>query len=81
MNEIVQNIGTSFHVLDMNEEQETYLMNLVHNALKKHSQDDINFMEITCFLDQALLSVEQLKTLNAVVTEIEYDQEDEDELF
>lgn len=80
MNEIVQNIGTSFHVLDMNEEQEEYLMNLVHNALKKHSQDDINFMEVTGFLDQALLSVEQLKTLNTEVSEV-LNEEEEDELF
>ena len=81
MSDIVQNIGTSFHVLDMTMEQEDYLMNLVHNALKKNSQDDINFLEITQLLDGALNSVEQLKALNSEQTIIEDDIDDEDELF
>ena len=81
MNDIVQNIGMSFHVLDMTMEQEDYLMNLVHNALKKNSQDDINFLEITGLLDGALSSVEQLKTLNNEQDIIKNDIDDEDELF
>lgn len=83
MNEIVQNIGTSFHILDMSEKQEDYLTNLVHTALKKHSQDDINFLEVTQLLDQALVSVDQLQSLSieqkAVITDDTFD--DEDELF
>ena len=79
MNEIVQSIGQSFHVLDMSDEQETYLTDLVHNALKKHSQGDVNFFEVTNFLDQALESVDKLKELN-IVSEAEV-LEDEDELF
>jgi len=81
MNDIVQNIGTSFHVLDMTMEQEEYLMNLVHNALKKNSQDDVNFLEITQLLDGALHSVEQLKALNNEQAIIEEEIDDEDELF
>lgn len=77
MNEIVQSIGQSFHVLDMSDEQEAYLTNLVHNALKKHSQGDVNFFEVTSFLDQALESVDKLKELNTV-SEVEvFDEEDE----
>lgn len=79
MNEIVQSIGQSFHVLDMSDEQEAYLTDLVHNALKKHSQGDVNFFEVTNFLDQALESVDKLKELN-IVSEAEV-LEDEDELF
>ncbi len=78
MNEIVQSMGASFHVLDMTMEQEEYLTDLVHNALKKHSQDDINFLEIGQLLDNALASVDNLKELNQEVEEIE---DDEDELF
>ena len=81
MNDIVQNIGTSFHVLDMTMEQEDYLMNLVHNALKKNSQDDVNFLEITHLLDGALHSVDQLKALNNEQAIIEDEIDDEDELF
>ncbi len=81
MNDIVQNIGMSFHVLDMTIEQEEYLMNLVHNALKKNSQDDVNFLEISQLLDAALQSVEQLKTLNNEQSTFEEEDEDEDELF
>jgi len=64
MNEIVEKIGVSFHVLDLNEEQEKYLMQLVHDALKKHSQDDINFLEVSSLLDLTLQSVDKLKNLN-----------------
>ena len=81
MNDIVQNIGTSFHVLDMTVEQEEYLMNLVHNDLKKNSQDDVNFLEISQLLDGALQSVEQLKALNNENAIIEAEIDDEDELF
>jgi DNA-binding response OmpR family regulator len=79
MNEIVQKIGMSFHVLDMSDKQETYLTELVHNALKKHTQDDINFMEVTELLDGALASVDELKVLN--IQQTEEVEEDEDELF
>jgi DNA-binding response OmpR family regulator/penicillin-binding protein-related factor A (putative recombinase) len=79
MNEIVQNIGMSFHVLDMSDEQEQYLTNLVHTALKKHSQDDINFLEVTQLLDGALESVNELETLNLQQEAV--DEDDEDELF
>lgn len=79
MNEIVQNIGMSFHVLDMTFEQEEFLTNLVHSALKKHSQDDINFTEISELLDGALSSVDELKVLNEQQQDDE--SEDEDELF
>lgn len=78
MNDIVQSMGVSFHVLDMNMEQEEYLTNLVHNALRKHSQDDINFFEVSQLLDNALISLDSLKSLNPEVIEIE---EEEDELF
>jgi len=81
MNEIVQKIGLSFHVLDLNMEQEDYLTNLVHDALKKHTQDDINFIEVIQLLDNALLSVEQLQTLNAQQAPDTADFDDEDELF
>jgi ActR/RegA family two-component response regulator len=81
MNEIVQNIGMSFHVLDMSDEQEQYLTNLVHTALKKHSQDDINFLEVTQLLDGALDSVNELETLNLQQEEVVDDLDDEDELF
>jgi len=77
MNEIVQNIGASFHVLDMTMEQEEYLTTLVHTALKKHSQDDINFLEIGQLLDNALTSVDNLKDLNKEEEESEEDEEDE----
>jgi len=80
MDEIFRNIGLSFHVLDMNEEQEEYLTDLVHNALKKHSQDDVNFLEVTQFLDQALANVERLKSLNLEQRKVE-DELDDDELF
>lgn len=81
MNEIVQKIGLSFHVLDLNVEQEEYLTSLVHDSLKKHSQDDINFLEVVQLLDSALISVNQLDVLD---TQQEIDTcviEDEDELF
>ena len=78
MNDIVLNMGVSFHVLDLNTEQEDYLTNLVHNALRKNSQDDINFIEVSQLLDNALESVESLKDLNENPVEID---EDEDELF
>ncbi|GAW96759.1 MULTISPECIES: response regulator transcription factor [Colwellia] len=83
MNEIVQKMGTSFHILDMTQEQEDYLMDLVHGALKKHSQDDINFLEVTQLLDQALFSIDQLQQLNTENDQIDntYDFDDEDELF
>ncbi|AOW78903.1 hypothetical protein A3Q34_19880 [Colwellia sp. PAMC 20917] len=82
MNEIVQNMGMSFHVLDMNYEQEEYLTNLVHTALKRHTQDDINFLEVTQLLDQALDSVDKLKSLNIeTITEEDNGYDDEDELF
>jgi len=80
MNEIVQKIGMSFHVLDLNEEQEDYLTNLVHTALKKHTQDDINFLEVCELLDKALESVDDLKELNTEQDEPEVEEE-EDELF
>jgi len=83
MNEIVQKIGTSFHILDLSQDQEDYLTDLVHGALKKHSQDDINFLEVTQLLDQALNSVDQLQQLNTENDQIDntYDIDDEDELF
>jgi len=83
MTEIVQKMGTSFHILDMTQDQEDYLTDLVHGALKKHSQDDINFLEVTQLLDQALSSVDQLQQLNTENDHIEntYDIDDEDELF
>jgi len=81
MNEIVQNIGMSFHVLDMSDEQEEYLTNLVHTALKKHSQDDINFLEVTQLLDGALESVNELETLNLQQEVVVDELDDEDELF
>lgn len=81
MNEIVQKIGMSFHVLDLSMEQEDYLMKLVHDALKKHSQDDIHFLEITELLDGALQSVDQLKDLNSEQGNFSTDIDDEDELF
>jgi DNA-binding response OmpR family regulator len=83
MNEIVQKMGTSFHILDMSQDQEDYLTEMVHGALKKHSQDDINFIEVTQLLDQALNSVDQLQQLNTENDQIDnaYDIDDEDELF
>jgi len=81
MNEIVQKIGVSFHVLDLNEEQEDYLTGLVHSALKKHTQDDINFLEVTQLLDGALSSVNELEVLNQQQDEEIEDFDDEDELF
>jgi len=83
MNDIVQSMGASFHILDMSQEQEDYLTNMVHNALKKHSQDDINFLEVTMLLDQALSSVDQLQELNMEQAEQDHenDFDDEDELF
>ncbi|WP_440877308.1 response regulator [Thalassotalea sp. PLHSN55] len=83
MNEIVQSIGISFHILDLSEEQENYLANLVHNALKNHARDDINFLEVTQLLDQALGNVKNLEQLNASQHEQEINdhEEDEDVLF
>jgi ActR/RegA family two-component response regulator len=81
MNEIVQNMGMSFHVLDMTDEQEEYLTNLVHNALKKHAQDDVMFFEVTQLLDNALTSVDDLKSLNTLQSEPEEELDEEDELF
>ena len=81
MNEIVQKIGFSFHVLDLNIEQEEYLTGLVHDALKKHSQDDVNFLEVIHMLDSALASVEKLQTLNTQQQVNTSDIDDEDELF
>jgi DNA-binding response OmpR family regulator len=83
MSEIVQNMGTSFHILDMTQDQEDYLTELVHGALKKHSQDDINFLEVTSLLDDALASVDQLQQLNVDqdLSSHENDIDDEDELF
>ena len=77
MNEIVQGIGQSFHILDMSLEQEKYLTDLVHTALKKHSQGDVNFLEVTTYLDQALESVDKLKELNTTVEVEDFDEEDE----
>lgn len=76
MNEIVQSMGQSFHVLDMNVKQEEYLTGLIHNALKKHSQDDINFLEIGGLLDNALMSLDRLKSLNSEHEDIKEDEED-----
>ncbi len=83
MNDIVEKIGTSFHILDLTQGQEDYLTELVHGALKKHSQDDINFIEVTQLLDQALNSVDKLQELNTENTHIDnnYNIDDEDELF
>ena len=83
MNEIVLKMGTSFHILDMSQEQEDYLTDMVHGALKKHSQDDINFLEVTQLLDEALNSVDQLQRLNTENDEVgnTFDIDDEDELF
>ena len=81
MNDIVQKIGISFHILDMTVEQEDYLTDIVHSALKRHTQDDINFFEVTQLLDNALASVEELKTLNNDQYEESIDVDEEDELF
>ncbi|WP_281557233.1 response regulator [Thalassomonas sp. RHCl1] len=80
MSEIVQNIGMSFHVLDLNEEQESYLTSLVHSALKKHTQDDINFLEVSQLLDVALASVDKLQALNTG-QQLSCELDEEDELF
>ena len=80
MNEIVTNIGQSFHILDMSFEQEEYLTDLVHKALKRHTQDDINFLEVGQLLDSALQSVDELKSLN-LQKEESPELEEEDELF
>ena len=82
MNDIVQRIGISFHVLELNESQEEYLMNLVHDVLKKHSQDDINFIEVSQLLDDVLENVESIKSLDKYDEIIEACNDiDEDELF
>lgn len=81
MNEIVTNIGQSFHILDLSFEQEEYLTNLVHSALKKHTQDDVNFLEVGQLLDGALQSVDELKVLNARQVDDVNELEEEDELF
>ncbi len=81
MNEIVTNIGQSFHILDLSFEQEEYLTNLVHSALKKHSQDDVNFLEVGQLLDGALQSVDELKSLNSQQVDEVETMEEEDELF
>ena len=81
MNEIVQSIGQSFHILDMTADQEDYLTNLVHTALKKHTQDDINFMEVIQLLDTALTSVDDLEILNSQQSDELEVIDDEDELF
>lgn len=81
MNDIVQKIGMSFHVLDLNEEQEVYLADLVHSTLKKHSQDDMNFLEVLSLLDQGLESVDKLKELNQQEAPTEDIMDDEDVLF
>jgi response regulator of citrate/malate metabolism len=82
MNEIVQNIGMSFHVLEMSDEQELYLMDLVHTALKKHTQDDINFSEVTLLLDLAIANVDTLQELNTTSTVESNDIfDDEEDLF
>jgi DNA-binding response OmpR family regulator len=81
MNEIVTNIGQSFHILDLSFEQEEYLTKLVHNALKKHTQDDVNFIEVGQLLDGALYSVDELKSLNAQQVDDVEVLEEEDELF
>jgi len=81
MTEIVQKIGFSFHVLDLNIEQEEYLTGLVHDSLKKHTQDDINFLEIIQLLDNALISVDQLQALDTPQPIDTSDFDDEDELF
>jgi PBP1b-binding outer membrane lipoprotein LpoB len=65
----------------MSDEQEEYLTNLVHTALKKHSQDDINFLEVTQLLDGALASVDELEVLNQQQEEETIDIDEEDELF
>lgn len=79
MNEIVTKIGMSFHILDMTVEQEDYLTELVHYALKRHTQDDINFIEVTQLLDNTLASVDDLRMLNT--DQGDSDIEVEDELF
>ncbi|WP_448568478.1 response regulator [Thalassotalea ganghwensis] len=81
MNEIVQNVGMSFHVLDMTAEQEDYLTDLVHSALKKHSQDDDNFLSISQLLDSALANLNELNSMAVEQVQIEEVIEDEDELF
>ena len=85
MNEIVQKIGMSFHVLDMTMEQEEYLTTLVHDALKKHTQDDVNFLEVSKLLDGALESVDELKALNSMQSppadDVMEDEDDDDVLF
>lgn len=83
MNDIVQQMGTSFHILDMTLEQEEFFTNMIHGALKKHSQDDINFLEVSDLLDNALDSVDQLQKLNTEsdTVDVQSTIDDEDELF
>ncbi|WP_206485557.1 response regulator [Thalassotalea sp. G2M2-11] len=83
MGEIVQNIGMSFHVLDMTMEQEEYLTDLVQTALNKHSQDEALFVEVGDLLDKALASVDELKELNTLqsASQSEDELDEEDELF
>jgi DNA-binding response OmpR family regulator len=81
MSEIVTNIGQSFHILDLSDEQEEYLTNLVHSALKKHTQDDVNFLEVGQLLDGALQSVNELKVLNSRQVDEDEVFDEDDELF
>ena len=82
MNEIVLKVGTSFHILNMTEEQEVYLTDLIHGALKKHSQDDINFLRGHSTVRPSNRSVDQLQQLGNEQDFIgENSTDDEDELF
>ncbi len=73
MNDIVHKVGMSFHILELSQHQEDYLTGLVHDALKKHSQDDINFLEVRQLINHALKSADEIKQLNH-----EYLQSDQD---
>ncbi|MEW6993692.1 response regulator [Colwelliaceae bacterium MEBiC 14330] len=64
MNDIVHKVGMSFHILELSQHQEDYLTGLVHGALKKHSQDDINFLEVRQLIDHALKSADEIQQLN-----------------
>lgn len=46
MDDIILNIGQSFHVLDLNEEQENFLTDMIENILRKHADNTGKFNSI-----------------------------------
>jgi CheY-like chemotaxis protein len=77
MNNIVKDMSNSFQVLNLSENEERYLMKLIYKALKQHAQDDVNFLEVSQLLDQALEKVNCLKILTQNTDEIiEIDEKD-----